>query len=285
MPGQFCFNDLSPIPYCKDVKEIEERVSLFVATIKESATSLGLKKIRYSGTLDKVPLSMEITLQDFCNSNVRDPKSILLLSTHTMPQVDDENDDILSNFFDTSTKIVIEGQETPADGFNAGFCQRVPCIGFASIFWRKNAVYEIAVSIGKRLSHIKWGCLSIPEHVRCHSFLDWFSSITPINLVPSSLNPNQKSIKLRADHGCDILYKHANSLVNCSYVDGIVNSLPFKPHSKFYINKIHPEGLVGVVDIVLFWYDKGYSMRVKTTGRNFWESQKIALLIREKYGH
>jgi len=39
-----------------------------------------------------------------------------------------------------------------------------------------------------------------------------------------------------------------------------------------------------LIDIVLWWEDAGYSMRVKTTGRNIAETREIAKILKEKYG-
>ena len=88
-------------------------------------------------------------------------------------------------------------------------------------------------------------------------------------------------MNLRDDHGKDILAEHAKRLLKNDYVDGILNSLPFKPTSTTYIDKINPGG---TIDIVLFWTDCGLSMRVKTTGRNIQETQAIADILRRKYG-
>ena len=70
-------------------------------------------------------------------------------------------------------------------------------------------------------------------------------------------------------------------LNNHPYVEGALTSLQFKPHSREYILKIYDDGLL---DIVLWWEDAGYSMRVKTTGRNAAETKEIAKILREKYG-
>lgn len=221
-------------------------------------------------------------MQDYCNYNIKDPKSIILLSTHTMPQVDDEDDVILSKYLDASTTIEIDGNEKIADGFNAGFCQGAPCIGFAGSYWANNSIYNIAITSGGKTSYVSWGCISMPEHTSSKGFVDWYSSIFPIELVSCSFKPDQKKIKIRKDHGYDILLEHAKSLVKCSYVVGVVNSLPFNPYCKSYVHKVSHNGLV---DIVLYWRDQGYSMRIQTIGRNIRESEKIALFLKDKYGH
>lgn len=70
-------------------------------------------------------------------------------------------------------------------------------------------------------------------------------------------------------------------LNNNPYVEGVLTSLPFKPKSREYILKVSDDGMV---DIVLWWEDAGYSMRVKTTGRNAAETREIAKILKEKYG-
>lgn len=278
--SQLCFNDLSSFPLCQNDKEVEDRISLYVATIKEARIKLDLKRIRYPGDMDKVPVSTDMTLQDYCNTHNRDPKTLLLLSTHTKPQVDDDDDSILSHYLETSATINISEEIKNADGFNAGFCQGVPCIGFGVSVWLEKSTFIITVTSGDKVSTVTWGCISTPEHVNSNEFRDWYTSISPIELLCSPLTPSDKQIKLRHDHGYDILLEHANLLVRCNYVDGIINSLPFKRHTKSYIHKVYDNGWV---DIVMYWHDDGYSMRVQTTGRNIREAKKIALLIEKEY--
>ena len=74
---------------------------------------------------------------------------------------------------------------------------------------------------------------------------------------------------------------HAKMLCGNPLVEGILTSLPFKPFSKDYIHKVYDDG---TLDIVLWWEDRGLSMRVKTTGRNVVETKLIASILKEKYG-
>jgi hypothetical protein len=60
-----------------------------------------------------------------------------------------------------------------------------------------------------------------------------------------------------------------------------LTSLPFRRKFGSYIYKVYDDGLV---DIVLYWDDRGLSMRVKTTGRNIQETLAIANILKEQYG-
>ena len=93
----------------------------------------------------------------------------------------------------------------------------------------------------------------------------------------------EKEIKLRDDHGKDKLLAHAQNLVNSPYVEGVLTSLAFDSRSRSYISK-QSDFANGLIDVVLYWEPQGYSMRVKTTGRNIRETLAIAKLLTKKYG-
>ncbi len=86
---------------------------------------------------------------------------------------------------------------------------------------------------------------------------------------------------MEGDHGQCELKEHAKLLNRNPYVEGAMTSFPFKPHSREYVLKVYDDGFI---DIVLCWEDAGYSMRVKTTGRNVAETKEIAKILREKFG-
>jgi hypothetical protein len=68
----------------------------------------------------------------------------------------------------------------------------------------------------------------------------------------------------------------ADKLVKSPYVIKVVNSLPFNPQKKHFINEIYPDGKV---EIILTWTDEGFGLLVQTTGRNMQETKKIADII------
>ena len=117
------------------------------------------------------------------------------------------------------------------------------------------------------------------DHIEQHR--EWIESNKPVVLVKTSLRPEDKSIKLRDDHGKDILQQFANRLINCDYVVEIINSIPFNPHERNFIHKVYPNGQI---EIVLSQTDQGLGLLIQTTGRNQRETEKIAGIIQERYG-
>lgn len=102
----------------------------------------------------------------------------------------------------------------------------------------------------------------------------------PLVLIKSDKIPQEKPIKIREDHGKDILTEFSNKLCQCEYVEGIVNSLPFNPKESNFIHTIKDNGLI---EVVLYWTDPGYGLVVQTTGKNKKETEEIAKILRRKY--
>ena len=269
-------------PLCTSDAEIEDRMEKYIPTLK-SAGLHGIKKVRYAGDLTSVRLSEEYSVQDYCNTHMKENGAILVLSMATKPQVPEGDDNVLENYLETQTSVNRDDVLVEADGFNAAFCMGTYCIGFASdAFWSK-LQYQIKVSNnGSDEQHV-WYCVSVPEHYDNGEFQEWIEQRLPLELQTTALSPDKKPISLRDDHGKDKLMEHARNLMNSSYVEGVLTSLPFSSFTKTYINK-QSDFAHGLIDVVLFWEDKGYCMRVKTTGRNIRETIAIAEILTKKYG-
>ena len=290
MTDMVCFNELSIQPLCQTEAEADKRLKNFVALLKEVKRHTKITKIRHEKDLTSIPLSNGITVQDYCNKNIRSAEAIIVLSMFVHPQVDTEKDDsILQNYLDTETELLIdEKTSVPADGFNAAYCQSTFCVGFDSDSIWNNDFFDLKITSNGKSRAVRWGCISSLSFYndpnenakRQPEFDKWLQTIRPITLLPSSISPDKKKINLRDDHGKDKLEAHAKLLCNHPNVDGVLTSLAFKRHSKNYISNITDDGLV---DITLWWEDDGYSMRVKTTGRNFAETKKIAQILKDKY--
>lgn len=118
--NQICFNNLSALPLCTSDAEIEDRMEKYILTLK-SAGLHGIKKVRYAGDLTSVRLSNGYSVQDYCNTRMKDNGAILVLSMATKPQVPEEDDKVLQNYLEIQTNVIQEDNPVEADGFNAAF--------------------------------------------------------------------------------------------------------------------------------------------------------------------
>lgn len=123
---------------------------------------------------------------------------------------------------------------------------------------------------------VKHACKS--EHYGVHR--DWIIENQPFVLTKTTINSEQKPIKLRNDYGKDILQNFAERIVNSEYVTSVINSLPFNPNERNFIKKIYPNGQI---EIVLTSTDEGFGIIIQTTGKNQRETEEIAQIIESKY--
>lgn len=122
--------------------------------------------------------------------------------------------------------------------------------------------------------------ISNASHVQEHSA--WIESQTEPVLVKTLLIPEQKSVNLRDDHGKDKLKEFAKCVLRSPYVEKVINSLEFRPWTNKFIGGIKENG---VVELILVWEAQRCGIAVQTTGRNRRETEKIAEILKEKYGH
>lgn len=284
-----CFNELSTQPLCASVSDVEQRVRDFLIMLRDVRKHTGITKVRHAGDMTTIALTPALTLQDYLNTHTNDPAVRALLGIFTHPQVDEKDEISFQNYIDTATEIKMDDNSvTPADGFNAAYCQNTFCVGFESCAtWQKDFFDLVVTSNGKQ-NNVSWVCISssrvygTEEEYACRRLaIDKWLQERNVELVKSKTLPDQKPSEVEGDHGQNLLKEHAKMLNRHPYVEGVLTSLQFKPHSREYILKIYDDGLL---DIVLWWEDAGYSMRVKTTGRNVAETKEIAKILREKYG-
>lgn len=270
--------------------DAEHRVGDFVCLIREMRSHVGLKKVRHKDYMTDILLTKDFSLQDYCNKHIRENAAILLMSMFIHPQVDMNDDVTLEKYLDTNTELkMADGSLKETDGFNAAFCENTFCVGFPSEDFWENDFFDISITSNGKTKEAKWACISSPyfystleKHAsRKPAFDRWLEEISPVNLLESTVQPDDKPINLSDDHGKDKLTIHAKLLIQSPYVEGILSSLEFQPTAKRYIWNITDDG---VVDIVLWREDGKFSMRVKTTGRNATETKAIAEILKAKYG-
>ena len=277
---QLCFNELTLQPECADETEMYKRVHEYAKVLQSAQEHIGTKLVRYETDLSNIRLTKDTSLRDFCTKYRRDASLIAILSTHTMPQVDPEDASANKAFQGTSISISIDGNECPSLGLTASYVYGVPSIGFASSQYWNNVMHNIRITSKGNSTSAIWPCLTTAEQFLQDEFKEWVQEHKDIEIVPTKLSFKEKGVNLRDDHGKDVLEKHATLICQNEFVEGVLCSLPFKPHWRTYIYNTTDDG---IVDIVLFWDDRGLSMRVKTTGRNIQETTAIAAILKEKY--
>lgn len=110
---------------------------------------------------------------------------------------------------------------------------------------------------------------------------EWLCTRKPLELTECAIDPSEKKIHLREDHGMDKLKEFSKKILKNRYVVEVVNSLPYNAANRRFIHSVKENGLV---EIVLPWTDRGLGLVVKTTGRTIRETQEIARILKKEYG-
>lgn len=119
--------------------------------------------------------------------------------------------------------------------------------------------------------------------ISAYSNYDDFSSIKQVVLRKSSKEPKGKRIKLSNEHhGTDILQALADKMVNSPFVEEVVNSIDHNSSIAKFAHKTYPDG---TIDIYLTRTEKGYGMKIQTTGTNQLETLEIAKILTSEYSH
>jgi len=143
--------------------------------------------------------------------------------------------------------------------------------------WRDGIAYESGQKydslIEEENGHVTMSAIGL-------LFYEKFKIDYPPELERDFTAPNEKPIKLRDDHGKDILFAFAKRLVNSPFIKEIINSLPFNPKQTNPIKKCSENGQI---EIVLTYTDAGYGLVVQTTGKNKNEAEIIAKILKNKY--
>ena len=284
-----CFNELSVQPLCTSETDAEQRVRNFLVMFREVRKHTNITKVRHAGDMTTIQLTSTLTLQDYLNAHITQPVMIALLGVFVQPQVDMDDDISLKSYFDTTTEVKLgNGNVVLADGFNAAYCQNTFCVGFESCAMWQSDLFGLSVTSNGKKKEVSWMCISSPlvfsqeiEHAHRKLAFDSWLQARNVKLIETTFLPDKKPSNVEGDHGQRELKEHAKMLNRNPYVEGVLTSLPFMPHYREYILRVHDDGML---DIVLWWEDAGYSMRVKTTGRNVAETCEIAKILREKYG-
>jgi hypothetical protein len=274
------FNELSLEPPATNKTEVYQRVLSLVRMFKK-ANAFDFKAIRFQQNFHEISLLQNYSLQDYCNEAGNRTISTILLSLRRYPFIHDNSEEeekyALNNFFLKKNKA-----EVKCDGLAAAYLYSTAGIGFyTEPFW-KSFLHQLTIRNddgGEKEDSV--ACISLEEHLDSDEFETWLEAVSSVQLTKSKIDPKDKKIKLRDDHGKDVLMDFAQKLVNSPYIEKVVNSLPFNPNARELIKQVYPDGKI---ELVLTYTDKGLGLVVQTTGRNLKETTEIAEIINQNYG-
>ncbi|MDM8567066.1 hypothetical protein QUF74_15620 [Candidatus Halobeggiatoa sp. HSG11] len=276
---ELIFNEISAKYLTENDYEVTKRMQNLCGICKK-AKEHGFSNLRVEREFRTCLLKESYTIENWLNArSVSHIQKQFFLSYLKFPYIEESDENAETTFIEKDYYL----NEIDEHRFNR---ERVEGLAVAYIYdtiavsfpvtevW-KNFYIKLIDEI-ERIIEVKH--VSLIEHFEYHkNFID---SNKEIILQETALNPSKKGIKLRDDHGKDILKAFAKKLINSCHVIGVINSLPFNSKDTIFIRKIYPDGKI---EMVLFWTERGYGLIIQTTGRNLRETEAIAKILEEKY--
>lgn len=279
---ELIFNEISANYLTNSDYEAKERMRVLCYVCQKGKTN-GFSHLKVEREFENYTLKTNYKIVDWLSdSSVSRIQKSLFLSYKRFPYVD-ESDEVAEKTFIEKSFYLNEPYELKFNcketyGLSVACIYDTIAVSFpANEVWQKVYI-QLIERYNENERFVEVRHVSIPEHFEAH--IDFIEANKEIVLQETPLNPSEKIIHLRDDHGKNILTDFANRLINSIYVVEVINSLPFNPREGNFIRKIYPDGKI---EIVLIWTDKGYGLVIQTTGRNYRETEKIAQILEEQY--
>jgi hypothetical protein len=277
------FNELSFLEY----KNRYELFNNFIAMgnlFNKAKDAYGFTHLLFPGRLSVLQVTQEQKFSEWLgNLNTGEKNKIFAIVNKrpfTEEYLGDKNDDTLKYYFVSSD---LNMEQEYCEGLATADIMDIPSISLMHHEIWKNIKLEIFRETGQSENPPESVLVfnaATNEVLFRDDFKNFCESVSNAELVPCTLSFDEKNICLRDDHGMDILRKFAERIIRNDYVEGVLNSLPFNGKTSRFIRRIKRNGLI---EIVLHWEDGGYGMVLKTTGRNYRETEAIANILKTKF--
>lgn len=282
---ELIFNELSFKPYINNKVLFKNRFIEMLKTYEQLRKTFGITNLLFPRVTFNHSVSEESTFIQWASSlkNTSEKNKILALIRTPFSEdlLQGEEQDKINRFYYENSRVSIEQEyciglgichtkERIAISLHSHNCWKPHMISFKKIVnddfdTQDVEVFNVCES-GKQLN----GNLS--------QKLLYYGNL---ELVETDILPKDKKIKLSGDHhGNNKLDAFAKKLLRSRYVTEVINNIDFSPKS---VNLIKEKYSDGTIDVVLYWEDAGYGMKIQTTGRNYRETEAIAEIIKDEF--
>ena len=275
---ELMFNELSVIPHSADKYQAIERMTLFAKTFKKSR-GFGFKRIRSNVSVSEIILADDYTVHSWLIDSAVSPelKGFMFGSIIT-PFINEEDGPTEEAYIEAEYYYKKnEADKVPCLGLAAAHLYELPTISLnTSEEWQRNLLPIIVEKNGSTEDH------QIPNVFDESCFGEegiatFVENLGEVELVETTLKPDEKDIHLADHHGKDELQALCNRLKHYKYV---ISMRSTDWGGNTFIRKIHKDG---VLEVTLFKSQRKYALWVQTTGRNYRETEAIAYKLRERY--
>lgn len=283
---ELIFNEISFKPYSNSI-ELKEKFLEMLKLYRELKDKYNLKNLLFpSETSTYEVLNEHTKFINWVQSLDRTSKDIILSVVNKRPYTEeilnDNEQDTTSKYYYENTEISIEQEYC----IGLGICHSK---GRIAISLNNHKCWNSHIITFKKILDNDFNTQPVNVYNICKSEqelnrellhrLEYYNK--DLQLVETNVLPKNKEVKLSGDHhGNNKLREFAQKLLQNKYVKQVINNIDFSPNCSNLIKRVYDDG---TIDIVLYWEDAGYGMKIQTTGRNYRETEAIAEILKKEF--
>lgn len=283
-----CFNELSMYPVCQTDEEVGVRINAFVELLK-GLKSLGIKFVRYENSFDDICLKENLSLREYCQgkeSQVR-TQADFLYGTMRRPYMEEDEEEMFFKYTKAAFILKKGGKDFPKDclGLYVALLKQSFAVGFNAGDFAGDRHKICTIRLTKKDGQCvdrQVCCLTQKEHIMgVDEFVELMSNQPDLPVEKCGTDESQKKCHLSDHHGMKECEEHAKSLLKNEYVKEVLNSIDHKSSERQYIHRVDNHNLI---DVRLYWTQKGYGLCISTTATNKIQNYWIAKQLNFRYG-
>lgn len=278
---ELAFNELSQTPLLDDEYKAHERMLLFSKMVAE-ARRRGFRNIRSHFAINEIKLTNEYSLYNWMfDKQIPAVYRELFYDMFVQPFIKEGIDEIEEKYISADYYFEDSKNNIPKQkclGLASAYLSETLSISFqSSPAWLKNT---LIITIEKNDEVTSENVINVfsKECFIQDSISSFIDNIATLNIIETTLNPNDKEIHFTSHHGQKELNELWNRIKNSPYVVSGM-SIGWGGNS-FYKNPKKD----GKLDVIHLKSDERYALQIQTTGRNLKETVEIARRLTEKYG-
>ena len=277
---ELIFNEISDQPISQDKQGANTKMTKMIKAFAVSKVK-GFRRIRSSNYAHEIQLSEGYTLHDWLSDHTvsriyRDTMASVLVH----PFISEEDrlieDEYLKRFywFEDETYQI---KRTECYGLASAYLYQTLSISFSDFPLWEMPKLNLILQSDESEKIVEVNNVSTEASFGNNDISQFIESIKEIEIIESKINPEDKEVHIAPHHGKKELGEFSQRLKYNPYVE-IIRSTDWGGNN--FIRRFNKNG---EIEIVLTNTTRNYALWVKTTGRNYRETEAIAKILREQF--
>ena len=280
---QLIFNEISFLPLAENEHIFFDQFLVLLKVFDNAKKLYGFKDFVFPENISTLKVLSNKSFYEWVNNISHQGAKNKILSVVRKPFISDvigEQAIELPRFYYVNLPAGI--LETYCTGLATAYINGCLCASISSTaFWDLNTIeFQKIINDNLETEQVSVFNISNANHFELSEIKRLVQYSGNVQLIETDINPVNKSIALRDDHGKDKLLAFSKKIILSNFIISVINSLPFNSKAVNFIHKIYTDGKI---ELVLYWEDKGIGIIIQTTGRNFRETEAIAKILKNEF--